>query len=191
LKYILGAEPSGATEKELTNVGVLQFLADEDPDVDAIYRLTNNTSIYFDKRDPLALDKGVCCPFNSQNTYFRKEVFPLLYLPVTVTFRFTDILRGLVAQPILWAAGFRLGFGEATVIQKRNPHDYLKDFESEIPGYLLAEKVIMIASEQASPDLSIKENLILVYLALEKEKIVGKLELQALILWLQLFPDVT
>ena len=189
LQYILNNESSGVTEKELTDIGIFQFLADEDPDVDAIYRLTNNTPIYFNKRNPLTLDKGVCCPFNSQNTYFRSEVFPLLYLPITVTFRFTDILRGLVAQPILWAAGYRLGFGEATVIQKRNPHDYLKDFESEIPGYLFAEKIVMIVSEQVSPDRSITENLVLVYQALEKEQIVGALEMKVLNLWLQLFPN--
>lgn len=189
LQYILGGESSLAAANESTNVGVWQFLADEDPDVDAIYRLTNNAPIYFNKRLPLVLNEGICCPFNSQNTYFRSEVFPLLYLPSTVTFRFTDILRGLVAQPILWAAGYRLGFGEATVIQKRNPHDYLKDFESEIPGYLFAEQVVNLAKQSVSVNCSIKENLLSVYVALEKEKIVTERELDVLMLWLNFFPS--
>ena len=72
---------------------------------------------------------------------FRKEFFPLLYLPSFVTFRFTDILRGFVAQPILWKAGFNLGFTEATVFQERNAHNYVRDFESEIPMYLHTEKI--------------------------------------------------
>lgn len=168
------------------NVGVWQYLADEDPDVDAIYRLTNNSPIYFNKRSPIVLDDGVICPFNSQNTYFRKEVFPLLYLPSTVTFRFTDILRGLVAQPILWAAGYRLGFGGATVIQERNPHDYLKDFESEVPGYLFAEKVTSIAKEHSSSDRSISENMLTVYRALQYEKVVTEQEITTLELWLKI-----
>ena len=186
LRCVLDAEtPKVAPAKNL-KVGVWQFLADEDPDVDAIYRLTNNTPIYFDWRSPLVLDQGVCCPFNSQNTYFRKETFPLLYLPSTVTFRFTDILRGLVAQPILWAAGYHLGFAGATVLQKRNPHDYLKDFESEIPCYLQAEKVVQIAKEAVSTDRSIPENLLSVYRALSDHKIVSEKEVEILSCWLAL-----
>lgn len=169
------------------HVGIFQFLADEDPDVDAIYRLTNNNPIYFNKRLPLALGHGTVCPFNSQNTYFRKELFPLLYLPSTVTFRFTDILRGLVAQPILWAAGYNLVFGEATVIQKRNPHSYLSDFESEIPCYLYAEKVTNIAKENVLKEATVSENLFSVYVELAKQEIVTEHELEILKNWLLLF----
>ena len=186
LRCVLDAETPKASAAKNLNVGVWQFLADEDPDVDAIYRLTNNTPIYFNWRAPLVLDHDVCCPFNSQNTYFRKEVFPLLYLPSTVTFRFTDILRGLVAQPILWAAGYHLGFAGATVLQKRNPHDYLKDFESEIPCYLSAEKVVQIAKETVSPEKSIPENLLSVYRALSDKGIVTEKELEILSGWLDL-----
>ena len=188
MQYILRDKLKLSLKKKPVKIGVWQFLADEDPDVDAIYRLTNNEPIYFNKRASLILNEGVCCPFNSQNTYFRSEVFPLLYLPSTVTFRFTDILRGLVAQPILWAAGYRLAFGEATVIQKRNPHNYLNDFESEIPGYLLAEKVVTIGKESVSHNRTIKENLLLVYKALQRENIVTESEIQALKLWLNIFP---
>jgi len=186
LRCVLDAEnPKAAFEKKL-KVGVWQFLADEDPDVDAIYRLTINTPIYFNWREPLVLDRDTCCPFNSQNTYFCQEVFPLLYLPSTVTFRFTDILRGLIAQPILWSAGYHLGFAGATVLQKRNPHDYLKDFESEIPCYLSADIVVQIAKEAVSSDKSIPENLTLVYQALADKDIVTEKELNILSCWLDL-----
>ena len=96
---------------------------------------------------------------------------------------------GLVAQPILWAAGYHLGFGEATVIQKRNPHNYLNDFESEIPGYLFAEKVVKLAIEAVSAERSISKNLVSVYQALQKEQIVSELELKALELWLKNFAE--
>lgn len=184
LRYILNGEAPKTTAAKNLEIGVWQFLADEDPDVDAIYRLTSNTPIYFNRREPLALAKDTCCPFNSQNTYFRKEVFPILYLPSTVTFRFTDILRGLIAQPILWAAGYHLGFAEATVIQKRNPHDYLKDFESEIPCYMLAEQVGDIAKGEVSSDRSIQENLASVYQALSERGIVAEKEIEILSCWL-------
>jgi hypothetical protein len=184
LRCVLDAETPDVGPAKNLKVGVWQYLADEDPDVDAIYRLTVNAPIYFKWRDPLVLDRGVCCPFNSQNTYFRQEVFPLLYLPSTVTFRFTDILRGLVAQPILWAAGYHLGFAGATVLQKRNPHDYLKDFESEIPCYLSAEKAVQIARDSVSSDRSISENMASVYRALCDKGIVSEKELEILSCWL-------
>lgn len=170
---------------EPANVGVWQGLADGDPDVDAIYRLTDNTPCYFDKnKAPIIFNEGTLCPFNSQNTAFRKELFALLYLPSTVTFRYTDILRGLVAQPVMWNAGFKLGFTTATVFQDRNVHNYLRDFESEIPCYLFADKVIELANSSIKTSSSVSDNLFNVYEALNKANIVEKEELEILSSWL-------
>ena len=175
-------------EDELTQqeaqIGIWQGLADSDPDVDAIYRLIDNTEIFFDKRPPIVLAEGTLCPFNSQNTAVRRELFPLLYLPAYVTFRFTDILRGLVAQPIMWAHGYRLGFTEATVLQERNPHDYMKDFESEIPCYLHPNRVIAAVSRAIDKGNTVAENLRLAYAELAKENIVSAQEIELLDLWL-------
>ena len=175
-------------EAELTQepakIGIWQGLADSDPDVDAIYRLVDNTEIFFDKRAPIVLAEGTLCPFNSQNTAVRRELFVLLYLPAYVTFRFTDILRGLVAQPIMWAHGYRLGFTEATVIQVRNPHDYVKDFESEIPCYLHPNRVIAAVSRAISPANTVGENLRRAYAELAIENIVSAQEIELLDLWL-------
>jgi len=170
------------------NVGVWQGLADEDPDVDAIYRLTENQPCFFNDREPLVLKRGIISPFNTQNTLFRKELFPLLYLPVTVTFRFTDILRGLVAQPIMWLYGYELGFVGATVIQKRNPHDYMKDFVSEIPMYLHGESVPGLVAGSLNPHDSVSGNLFRAYEELARNGIVKSEELTALEAWIN---DVT
>lgn len=171
--------------KRACNVGVWQGLADDDPDVDAIYRLTNYTPCKFESKEPIVLSEGTISPFNSQNTLIRKELFPLLYLPTSVTFRFTDILRGLVAQPIMWLYGYHLGFTEATVIQKRNPHDYFKDFLSEIPMYQYTEKVIELTNKVIKKDDSISNNLFSAYEELYKNEIVIKKELDVLSAWLK------
>lgn len=165
-------------------IGMWQGLADSDPDVDAIYRLIDNTEVFFDKRSPIVLAEGTLCPFNSQNTAVRQELFPLLYLPAYVTFRFTDILRGLVAQPIMWAHGYRLGFTEATVLQVRNPHDYMKDFESEIPCYLHPNHVIAAVTRAIDNSNTVSENLRRAYAELAKENIVTAQEIELLDLWL-------
>jgi hypothetical protein len=105
-------------------------------------------------------------------------------LPTYVTFRYTDILRGLIAQPIMWLYGFLLGFTEATVIQKRNPHDYFNDFIQEIPMYETTQKVIELVLKAASANVSIEDNLINAYEALYRGKIVIDKELENLNAWL-------
>lgn len=174
------------TFKQKTSVGIWQHLADGDTDVDAIYRLTNNKKIIFKKSKPVILSEGTTCPFNSQNTTFRKELFPLLYLPAHVTFRFTDILRGLVAQPIMWAAGYRLGFSSASVFQDRNEHSYMKDFESEIPMYLNSEKIVQIVKESINKNNSVSKNLLSAYTALKNHNIVTNEECLVLKEWLRI-----
>ena len=166
-------------------VGMWQGLADEDPDVDAIYRLTSDTPVYFKRREPVVLGKGTICPFNTQNTLVRKEFFALMYLPTYVTFRFTDILRSLVAQPIMWLNDCHLGFVDATVVQKRNPHDYFKDFVSEIPMYLHAANVVDITAGAISSANSLPDNLYTAYEALLRKGIVEEKELPVLEAWLK------
>ncbi len=125
-----------------TDCLVQQFLADEDPDVDAVYRLVLNNPVTFDKREkPVILEPGTWCPFNTQNTLIFAEAFPLLYLPCHVSFRMTDIWRSFVMQAALWAKGQRVAFRNATVRQERNAHDFNRDFEDEIPGYLHNEAI--------------------------------------------------
>ncbi len=171
-------------ETKPSKIGVWQGLADEDPDVDAIYRLTSDEVCVFDERQPVVLSYGTACPFNTQNTIITKELFPLLYLPTYVTFRFTDILRGLIAQPIMWLYGYQLGFTHATVIQKRNPHDYYNDFISEMPMYEHCGNVIQIVESAISAKNNILDNLHLAYYALMKESVVINKELITLDAWL-------
>ena len=186
LKYAKNKEEvSKNLNKRNLNVGVWQGLVDGDPDVDAIYRLLDNTPCIFRKKAPLVLDSGTVCPYNSQNTAIRKELFPLLYLPAYVNFRFTDILRGLVAQPIMWAAGYNLGFTKATVFQERNDHDYMDDFVSEIPCYLYAEKIIELTSKVVNSNKSVTTNLFNAYEELVKNKIVQKKEIEVLTSWIK------
>lgn len=170
--------------KKECKIGVWQGLADEDPDVDAIYRLTSDQICNFNERAPIVLGKGTISPFNTQNTIITRELFPLLYLPTCVTFRFTDILRGLIAQPIMWLYDYHLGFINATVVQKRNPHDYFNDFISEIPMYKHCEEVIDVVSDSIKANSNINNNLFNAYHSLSKKGIVPENELPILEAWL-------
>jgi hypothetical protein len=166
------------------SVGIFQGLADGDPDVDAIYRLTSDADCNFYNREPIVLAKGTIAPFNSQNTFFKSDLFPLLYLPTTVTFRFTDILRGLVAQPIMWELGYELAFSGPSVVQIRNPHDYFQDFLSEIPMYVNTRKVIELVNDSVRAGGDIFKMLFNAYAALERAGIVEPRELECLAAWI-------
>eukprot|EP01102_Stenamoeba_stenopodia_P020636 TRINITY_DN8121_c0_g3_i2.p1 TRINITY_DN8121_c0_g3~~TRINITY_DN8121_c0_g3_i2.p1 ORF type:complete len:527 (-),score=138.73 TRINITY_DN8121_c0_g3_i2:59-1639(-) len=137
---------------------VQQGLADLDPDVDAIFRLTRPDAlphVEFDAdQDPIVIAPGTLCPFNSQNTIFHYNAFWGLILPTTVNFRLTDIWRGYWAQRLLWDIGGALSFLPPTVKQIRNAHNYLDDFEDEIPMYLTTNTFISLLLDFEKPSAS-------------------------------------
>ena len=120
---------------------IQQGLADENPDVDAIYRLILTLPQNFRTDRRVALGVGSWCPFNSQNTTWWPDAFPLLYLPAHCSFRMTDIWRSFVAQRVGWENGWCLLFHEPTMWQERNEHDLMRDFADEVPGYLHNERI--------------------------------------------------
>ena len=164
------------------DIGVWQGLADIDPDVDAIFRLTVNKEIRFEDRPPVSLEKGHYCPSNSQNTLWNKKAFPYLYLPATTSFRFTDILRGYIAQRLLWEQDLHLGFTKATVYQERNVHDLMRDFKDEIECYLGIKPIVsLLDSLEFGPELI--SNVQHVYRALVERKIINAKELLVFDAW--------
>jgi hypothetical protein len=165
---------------------IQQGLADENPDVDAIYRLILPLPVRFRKDRRLALGTGTWCPFNSQNTAFWEDAFPLLYLPACCSFRMTDIWRSLVAQRICWENDWRVLFHEPTVTQERNEHDLMRDFRDELPGYMKNGAIRdIMESQRLQPGVDhIHDNLRVCYQALVAAAIVEKAELSLLDLWL-------
>ena len=166
---------------------IQQGLADDNPDVDAIYRLLLPLDITFKGPLRLALGKDAWSPFNSQNTVFYREAFPLLYLPAYCSFRMTDIWRSFVAQRIAWENGWSILYREATVAQSRNDHRLMKDFEDEIPGYLHNSAIKeSLAALSLKPGLDqIPANLRACYEVLVGSGFVGKEELPLLDAWLE------
>jgi len=121
---------------ETIDCPIQQGLADNNPDVDAIYRLILSLPIEFKRNLRIALGKSSWCPFNSQNTAWWPDTYPLLYLPAYCSFRMTDIWRSFIAQKICGVNGWGILFHEPTVWQKRNKHNLMRDFEDEISGYI-------------------------------------------------------
>lgn len=118
---------------------IMQFLVDDDPDVDAIYRLVDGRSVRFARERRFILDEGTYCPFNSQATLWLEQAFPLMFLPLGVPDRVTDILRGYIASACLWRAGYRAAYSSPILYQRRNSHNLLRDFQEEMLLYINAD----------------------------------------------------
>ena len=171
--------------KDFTNISLWQCMVDGDPDVDAIHRLIFKSTPRFKERSPLIYKKNNFCAFNSQNTLWNdKAISPLLYLPATVSFRFTDILRSQIAQVIMNALSINWGFYPPTAYQKRNDHNLMIDFESEVSMYLKTKDLMSILLDSVNSNISVADNLANAYKALTFRSIVKDQELNLLDQWL-------
>jgi hypothetical protein len=177
----------------IANCPIQQGLASLNPDVDALYRLTLPLPIDFQKGGSLALGRNSVCPFNSQNTTWFREAFPLLYLPSYCSFRMTDIWRSFVAQRIAWECGWSILFHQSTVWQERNDHNLMNDFRDEIPGYLNNSRIVEELSRmqlQQGID-GIPDNLVACYRKLVDMNLIDPLEMPLLSAWLEDIADMT
>jgi hypothetical protein len=176
----------GRSGRRVVSSPIQQGLADGNPDVDAVWRLLLSADVRFRAKPSLALERGVWCPFNSQCTWWWPQAYPLLYLPSFCTFRMTDIWRSFIAQRCLWELGGVVTFHAPEVIQDRNQHNLLRDFQDEVPGYLANDRIrqrldgLKLKRGQASAG----ENLLRCYQLLVLENIFPEKELRLVKAWL-------
>lgn len=168
------------------NCPIQQGLADDNPDVDALYRLTQPLPVRFAENKRIILAGGSFCPFNSQNTVWWPEAYPLLYLPAFCSFRMTDIWRSFVAIRIAAEYDWGISFHSSTVVQDRNEHNLLRDFEDEIPGYLHNNRIMRCLNELNLSNKigNIGSNMVLCYQALVEIGVIDLRELPLLAAWL-------
>lgn len=192
--------PLDAFHLELPEIGSLtvsqvdcpiqQGLANGDPDVDAIFRLLFSLPVEFWDGLTLAFGPGSWCPFNSQNTSWWPDAYPLMYLPAYCSIRMTDIWRSFIAQRIAWVNDWSVLFHSPTVYQVRNEHNLMRDFQDEIIGYLnnkaIGEMLQQLDLRPGAEHLG--DNLRLSYEGLIRLGLIDKRELALLEMWLS---DIT
>lgn len=165
---------------------IQQGLANGSPDVDAVWRLLMDKEVIFKAADSVQLLPGAWCPFNSQSTWWFPAAYPLMYLPSFVSFRMTDIWRSFIAQRCLWALGYGVVFHEAEMFQDRNPHNLMRDFEQEVPGYLNNERirVVLEGLNLRTGQEEVSNNLHRCYDSLIKAHLIPKSEMKLVDAWL-------
>ena len=148
--------PRGLPLSEILNKKIIKFITKKEkcyiqqglcnlnPDVDAIFRLINNNiNVKFKDNLKIGISNNSITAFNSQNTTWFKEVFPLLYLPSNCSMRATDIWRSMIAQVILFNDKKSILFHSSNVFQKRNPHILMQDFRDEVSVYLNVDSIYL------------------------------------------------
>jgi hypothetical protein len=185
--------PYSELETRTLDCPIQQGLADENPDVDAIYRLILPLPQNFLAGRSIILAAGSYSPFNSQNTAWWPDAFPLLYLPAHCSFRMTDIWRSFVAQRIAYENGWGILYHAPTVHQERNDHRLMRDFADEVPGYLHNRAIMdtLAALPLKSGAAHMADNLRRCYQALVENRWVGEMELALLDAWLADLAELT
>jgi hypothetical protein len=177
--------PTETRAPSMVRSSIQQGLANNSPDVDAIWRLTADRPFSFSAGDSIVLPRGSWCPFNSQSTWWWREAFPLMYLPSHCSFRMTDIWRSFIAQRCLWELGQGVVFHAAEVLQERNEHDLMRDFNDEVPGYQRNRELVRVLDElslEAGP-AAVADNLRRCYAALVAAGFFAEQELQLVAAW--------
>jgi len=177
-----------------SSLAVLQSLADHEPDVDAIFRLTQGTPVSFQRdRQSLVhvLPHGVYSPYNAQATLHLYAGFFALFLPVTVAGRVSDIWRSYISQALFSLFGLHVGFlPRPLVTQDRNKHSLDADFEAEIPLYIKSKALVTflaswVKGKQEKPIESFAETVEDLWIQLYEREIVELADVKLVQLWLQ------
>lgn len=128
----------------------------EDPDVDALTRLTLRPRVTGADTRPVVLAPETWTPINTQNTALRRDTIPA-YWYVRMGFalqgltidRFGDILSGYFVQKCAKHLGDCIRVGAPVAEHRRTPHDLFVDLAHELAGVVLLEDLLPWLQEVA------------------------------------------
>lgn len=169
---------------------IINGLVENDPDVDALFRIICNHAegIEWGKNKHVLIDNNNTCVFNTQNTFWlNPDLFMSMLIPCSVSFRYCDILRGLIANIILKKTNNYMMYSSPNVIQYRNEHNLISDFKSEYEMYIHNEHILNYIENDIGDITSIKDLLIIIYNNLLSNKVITQNDIDILNKWITYF----
>jgi hypothetical protein len=142
---LLKNEANYCIENTTKKPSIINGLVDNDPDVDALFRIICNhqDSIQWEKDKYILINNKNICVFNTQNTFWlNPDIFMCLLIPTSVSFRYCDILRGIINNIILKNTDNYMVYTSPNVTQNRNEHNLINDFKSEYEMYIHNENIL-------------------------------------------------
>lgn len=176
------------TNTEKINPSVINGLVENDPDVDALFRLICTHSVDWElNKQVLISNQNMCC-FNTQNTFWlNRDLFISMLIPSSVSFRYCDILRGIITNIVLKYTNNYMMFISPNVVQNRNEHNLISDFKSEYDMYIANEFILDIIENNIVPNLTLSQLLKQIYINLLDHNIIKQLDIDILDEWLSYF----
>lgn len=169
---------------------IINGLVENDPDVDACFRLICNheKSIQWEKNKSIMIDNNNLCVFNTQNTFWlNTDLFVSMIIPCSVSFRYCDILRGIISNIILKKTNNYMMYSSPNVIQIRNEHNLIEDFKSEYEMYIHNEKILNYIENNTNNINSVKELIVIIYNNLLENNVITRKDIDILNVWLKYF----
>lgn len=169
---------------------IINGLVENDPDVDALFRIICNhqDGIRWCKNRCVLIDNKNMCVFNTQNTFWlNPDLFICLLIPCSVSFRYCDILRGIITNIILKHTDHYMMYSSPNVVQNRNEHNLINDFKSEYEMYIHNETILKCIEDNIVHITSIKELLLSIYTNLLNNNIITQKDITILHKWFTYF----
>lgn len=137
-------------------VGVIQYFADEKPDIDALHRLIAKplpTTFDFGGENvhPVMVPKHAYAPYNSYATIHNKDAMWAMLLPSTVSGHVADIWRSYFAQCIFHDTSLRLVIAPSMIGRTNNDFDHSGDLEAEHDLYAKSGKLLEFLQNWDAP----------------------------------------
>ena len=175
-----------------TNVfpSIINGLVENDPDVDALFRIISNheNSIKWEPNKKVLIDNTNVCVFNTQNTFWvNPELFICLLIPSSVSFRYCDILRGIINNIVLNKTSNYMMYSSPNVVQNRNEHNLINDFKSEYEMYIHNEEILNFIGTNLENKTNVKELLLLIYNNLFVNNVIKESDIVLLNKWVEYF----
>ena len=175
------------SSSHIHQIGIIQYLQNVNPDLDAIYRITSSIPSSFDEHLNycMILKKHSYSPWNAQSTLFNYDTFWGLLLPMTVHGRVSDIWRSFFTQRIMWEKEECVSFCPAIVNHIRNQHQLIKDFDAEMPLYTQSEALLQYLNEWKPVSGDIPQMIEELYIAMYERGILEKKDIRLVQAWIK------
>jgi hypothetical protein len=129
-----GTVVSSGNTVPMAKVGVIQYCANNNPDIDAVHRLVLPLPMNYRKEPestPVLVPTNTFVPYNAQATIHTKDSLWATLLPITVKGRVTDIWRSYFAECLFRDLDLGVVFVPPRITQYRNAHSLIGDMNGK------------------------------------------------------------
>ncbi|GHV13961.1 hypothetical protein FACS189491_09640 [Spirochaetia bacterium] len=151
-------------------VGVAAGLSLGDPDITAAEWLVNPPKVtgYHELLESgFVVSPDTWSPFNSQNTAWRRELAPLMFV-IPFVGRYDDIWCCYIAERIMRETDFHIYFGKPFSLQSRVAHNYISELALEMPGIKYTDQLCKFLDSLTLPHGDVNEKLKAIFTELKE-----------------------